>query len=251
QRLLNNARAKEQMGDFVAHWLDTARLESSPKSSTEWSGFANLIPHMKQEIREVFAHVMLDSNEDYASLYNGNFTFVNGPLAQHYGINGVSGNNFVEVNTTNRGGILANGAFMARWAEDVESSPIRRSVRVRRRMLCQNQPQPPAGIALGRAQALEEHAALLNDPTTTNRMKYAAITSANECQACHAEWINPLGFGMEDFDAVGNPRSTDLRGNPIDATGQLYAPNNLNDKDIFINFNGTRGLGELLTTLPS
>ena len=60
-----------------------------------------------------------------------------------------------------------------------------------------------------------------------------------------------MGFGMEDFDAVGKPRTVDLRGNTIDASGQLYAPENLNDKDTFIDFQGTRGLAELLTTLPS
>lgn len=92
----------------------------------------------------MFSYVMLEPTESFASVYNANYTFVNGPLAQHYGINGVSGNEFQKVATTDRGGILANGAFMARWGESVESSPIRRSVRVRRRMLCQDQPDPPA-----------------------------------------------------------------------------------------------------------
>lgn len=251
ERLLNTNSASTVMGDFVGSWLDTDRLEISPKDESTWPGFDDLVPHMKQEIREVFAHIMLDENEQFASLYDADYTFVNGPLAQHYGINGITGTNFQQVATTNRGGILVNGAFMARWAEDVESSPIRRSVRVRRRMLCQNQPEPPANIALGRAQALEENAELLNDPTTTNRMKFAAITDSEPCVDCHREWINPLGFGMEDFDAVGNPRTVDLRGNAIDASGQLYAPENLTDRDIWIDFQGSRGLGELLTTLPS
>jgi len=154
------------------------------------------------------------------------------------------------VTTTDRGGLIANGAFMSRWAEDVETSPIRRSVRVRRRMLCQDQPAPPAGIALGREQALEENAAILNDPTTTNRLKYHTITNSEVCETCHREWINPLGFGMEDFNPVGNPRTTDLRGNLIDASGQLYAANSLNDKFNFLPFQGAKGLGDLVATLP-
>lgn len=251
QRLLATSAAKEKMGDFVGGWLGTDELENAPKNAASWPGFAAVIPYMEQEIREVFAHVMLDEEEQFASLYSANYTFVNGPLAQHYGINGVSGNSFQQVTTSNRGGILANGAFMARWAEDVETSPIRRSVRVRRRMLCQDQPDPPAGVALGREQALAENAAILNDPSTTNRLKYDLITSSEQCSACHREWINPLGFGMEDFDPAGNPRTTDLRGNAIDASGQLYAPENLGDKDVFVGFDGTRGLGELIATLPN
>jgi len=98
---------------------------------------------------------------------------------------------------------------------------------------------------------LAENAIILNDPATTNRMKYDLITGTEECSACHREWINPLGFGMEDFDPVGNPRMTDLRGNTIDASGKLYAPENLSDKDVFLEFTGTRGLGQVIATLPN
>ncbi|GIX22424.1 MAG: hypothetical protein KatS3mg121_1207 [Gammaproteobacteria bacterium] len=250
-RLLATPRARERLGDFVGAWLDTDALENAPKDPTVWPGFEQLIPHLEREIREVFAYVMLTETERFASLYAGDFTFVNGPLAQHYGIGGVTGEAFQRVTTPDRGGILTSGAFMARWAEDVESSPIRRSVRVRRRMLCQNQPAPPANVALGREQQLAENAAILNDPTTTNRRKYEVITDASPCSDCHAEWINPLGFGMEDFDAVGRRRSQDLNGNPIDASGRLYAPENLNDRATWIDFSGARGLGEVLAGLPA
>lgn len=251
RRLLDSNSAANVMGDFVGHWLGTFELENAPKDSASWPTFAGLIPHMKEEIRLVFADIMLDPNGTFDAIFSGEFTYVNEPLAQHYGITGVSGSGFQRVATSDRGGVLTSGAFMARWAEDVETSPIRRSVRVRQRMLCQNQPAPPANIALGREAQLIENAEILNDPTTTNRLKYHIITNAEDCQACHREWINPLGFGMEDFDPVGNPRSVDLRGNPIDAMGQLYAPERLNDRDIVIDFQGSRGLGDLLTTLPS
>lgn len=251
QRLLEGAGAKQKMGDFVASWLGTDHIANAPKDASVWPGFDALIPHLQTEIREMFSYVMLEPTESFASVYNANYTFVNGPLAQHYGINGVSGNEFQKVATTDRGGILANGAFMARWGESVESSPIRRSVRVRRRMLCQDQPDPPGNVNIGRENAADEFHEALADPTTTNRERYQLLTSGETCATCHQEWINPLGFGMEDFTAVGTRRVTDLNGNTIDASGQLYAPENLNDKDVFINFNGTQGLGALLTTLPS
>jgi len=134
-RLSEASTAKEIMGDFVGSWLGTSELDVAAKDESVWPGFAALVPHMKNEIRENFANVMLDRNENFSSLYNAGYSYLNAPLARHYGIAGITGNQMRRVATTNRGGILANGAFMARWGEAVETSPILRSVRVRRRML--------------------------------------------------------------------------------------------------------------------
>lgn len=247
-RLLNSPAGKAQMGDFVGEWLGTDELEKSLKDQNSWPGFEQLVPHMKQEIRENFASVMLDETEQFASLYDANHTYVNGPLAQHYGISGVTGNDFQRVATGDRGGILRSGAFMARWGEDVESAPFRRAVKVRRRMLCQDMPAPPAGIGDDRQALLELHADFIAAATTTNREKYDILTSTGSCVECHKEWMNPLAFGMEDFDTVGNPRTQDLDGNMIDALGALYAPNNLTDKHISIAFQGTEGLAGILAS---
>ena len=178
-------------------------------------------------------------------------TFLNQTLAQHYGIHGVTNHNLQQVNTTDRGGILANGAFMARWGEAVESSPILRSVRVRRRLLCQDQPDPPAGTFTAREQKLAELSEMLQDPTTTNRMKYHRLTEDAPCTSCHLQYINPLGFGMEDFDTVGRIRHYDHQGNPINASGALYAPLNYRDVDTKEEFLGTLGLGTVLSELSS
>ena len=250
-RLTSAAGAKSVMGDFVGSWLGTADLDVAGKDDNVWPGFSDMVPHMKNEIREVFAHIMLDSNESFSSFYTADYTFVNQPLAAHYGIPGISGDAMQRVATTDRGGILANGAFMARWGEAVETAPIIRSVRVRRRMLCQEQPDPPAGTFAAREQKLAELSELLQDPTTTNQVKYHRLTEDEPCTNCHLQYINPLGFGMEDFDTVGNVRSADLNGNTIDAIGDLYAPNDYNNVNEVEGFIGTRDLGQVLSTLPS
>ena len=250
-RLTEQGGAKSVMGDFVSNWLGTVDLDIAAKDENTWPGFSELVPHMKNEIRESFSNVMLDPNESFESFYTADYTFVNQALAQHYGIGGISGNDFQRVNTSNRGGILANGAFMARWGEAVESAPIIRSVRVRRRMLCQEQPDPPAGTFAAREEKLAELSELLQDPTTTNRVKYHLLTEDEPCTNCHLTYINPLGFGMEDFDTVGNVRTNDLNGNLIDAMGELFAPNNYNNVNEVESFNGTLGLAQLLSTLPS
>ncbi|HEY8939127.1 MAG TPA: DUF1592 domain-containing protein [Cellvibrio sp.] len=251
QRLLATADAKQKFGDFVGSWLGTDDLQNSPKDAAKWPGFSALIPHLKREIREDFLSVLLNPNDKFSSLYDANYTYVNGPLAQHYGITGVTGDAFVKVNTTGRGGILANGAFMARWAESVETSPIRRGVRVRERMLCQDVPPPPAGVFAERDKLMEQFKDLLSQPTTTNRLKYHTITKDAPCSTCHAQIINPLGFGMEDFTSTGTQRTTDLNGNLIDAMGALFAPTKIEDTATVLNFTGTKGLGVLMSTLPS
>lgn len=249
QRL--TAGAKQVMSDFVGSWLGTADLALAAKDPAVWPGFAELVPHMQGEINETFSQIMLQEGEQFASLYDGHFTYLNQTLAQHYGISGVSGNDLQRVDTIERGGILANGAFMSRWGESVESSPILRSVRVRRRMLCQDQPDPPAGTFAAREEKLAELSDLLQDPTTTNRVKYHRLTEDTPCTSCHEQYINPLGFGMEDFDTVGRTRTTDLNGNLIDASGDLYAPLNYSDIGDVENFYGTKDLGALLASLPS
>ena len=236
---------------FVGSWLGTKDLEVAAKDPQVWPGFAELVPHMQEELNRNFSHVMLQPEEQFASLYAGNFSWLNQTLAQHYGIDGVNGDEFRMVTTSDRGGILASGAFMARWGESVETSPILRSVRVRRRMLCQDQPDPPAGTFEAREAKLAELSEFLQAPSTTNRDKYHRLTEDSPCTNCHTQYINPLGFGMEDFDTVGRVRTADSRGNPVDATGQLFAPLRYSDIDQFLPFIGAKGLGTLLADLSS
>ncbi|CAA0100818.1 Uncharacterised protein [Halioglobus japonicus] len=250
QRLAANATPV--LSDFVGSWLGTANLAAAAKDPDVWPGFDALVPHMQGEINQTFAHILLSQDEHFSSLYSGNFSFINATLASHYGLSGVvSGNELQKVATPYRGGILANGAFMARWGEAVETSPILRSVRVRRRMLCQDQPDPPAGTFAAREEKLAQLSSYLQEPTTTNRDKYHRLTEDTPCTNCHSQYINPLGFGMEDFDTLGRFRTQDLNGNTIDATGKLYAPSGYSNLDEVQAFNGTQGLGLLLSSLPS
>jgi len=243
--------AEGVLGDFIGSWLGTADLEVAAKDETLYPNYQNLVPHMKAEINQTFAWIMMQQDEQFASLYTANYSFLNEDLANHYGVPGVTGEEMQKVDTADRGGILANGAFMARWAEAAESHPVIRSVRVRRRMLCQDQPAPPAGTFAARDEKLAELSEFLQDPATTNRMKYHALTEDTPCSSCHAEYINPLGFGMEDFDAVGNVRSSDVKGNGVDASGALYAPENYADLDSVVSFNGTKDLGNVMAALDS
>lgn len=249
QRLVDNA--SPVMNRFVGSWLGTANLDLAAKDPDIWPGFAAVVPDMQQEINATFSSVMLEPNEEFSSLYSGNFTFLNQNLAEYYGTTGITGDAMQRVNTQERGGILANGAFMSRWGESIETSPILRSVRVRRRMLCQQQVDPPAGTFAAREQKLAELSDFLQDSATTNRMKYHRLTEDTACASCHEQYINPLGFDMEDFDSVGRIRDMDLQGNSIDANGKLYAPLAYADINTVETFNGTKELSTVLANLES
>lgn len=249
ERLAGNANGI--MGQFIGGWLGTNSLDQAAKDPDVWPGFDELVPHMQNEINTTFAHIMLDPDQSFGALYNSNFTFLNEALATHYGIDGVTGEAMQKVDTVDRGGILASGAFMARWGEAVETSPILRSVRVRRRMMCQDQPDPPAGTFAAREEKLAELAELLQQPTTTNRLKYHRLTEDAPCTNCHTQYINPLGFGMEDFDTVGRVRTQDLNGNTINAAGELYAPESYSNVDEVRYFDGSMELGSVLAGLDS
>jgi hypothetical protein len=249
QRLME--QSVPMMHQFVGSWLGTKDLGSSAKDELLAPNFSSLVEHMINELNQTFSYVMLNPAEQFSSLYTAEFSFLNQTLADHYGISGSFGSELQKVPTSDRGGILANGAFMARWGEAQETAPIIRSVRVRRRMLCQDQPDPPAGTFAAREQKLAELAEFLQEPTTTNRMKYHRLTEDTPCTNCHIQHINPLGFGMEDFDTLGRVRSNDLNGNLIDAAGELFAPDVYSNIDESIAFVGTRELGAVLASQPT
>jgi hypothetical protein len=108
-----------------------------------------------------------------------------------------------------RSGVLGHGSVLATTAHSDQSSPIRRGLFVRRRLLCQEfAPPPPNAGAVPKV-----------DPAATTRQRFAQHTSNPTCQSCH-QYIDDVGFGFERLDAVGRVRSTES-GKPIDAQGDM------------------------------
>ena len=258
--LLNSATTKVLLGQLVNRWLGTETLATQGKVGV--ANFATLAGDMQNELSKNFSAAMLESNSTFTTLYNPTFTHVNQRLANHYGLaysGTADADGFVRVNTSDRGGILTSGAFMSRYARDNDANLITRAVAVRRKMMCQDIPEPPAGTSLDRDALGEAHAAFLAAPTTTERMAVAKITENQPCSNCHLEIINPLGGGMENFDATGRVRTTDLRGNPINAQATFFSPYQklqfANDPNRVIyspeiTFNGAKDLARIMVEQP-
>ena len=250
-RLLDSDRSRLAFEEVIHDWLSTDKLESATKDDALFPGFNGLLPHMKEELSLFFRDVMLDHGASFSDLFTPGFTYVNTPLAQHYGVQGGAGNDFQKVQTPGRGGLLLSGAFMTRWAHPDDTNPITRSVHVRRNLLCDDVPDPPEGVDVGRKAATEDITEFLNATTTTNRARVDALTKEPLCAVCHAEVINPLGFGLENWDAVGRPRTVDSNGNPIDAEGELHIFQSEGVSRGQVPFQGAEGLAEVLASDPA
>ena len=252
-RLLLTSKAREHFGEFAAQWLRTDRVVSVVKDTNVFPDFTlDVRQAMAQEVREIFKHVMFDGNQPIDNLY-GDFTFLNSDLATFYGISGNYNNTFTKIDGLNdRGGILTSGAFMTGFANQSETSPIQRAVSVREDMMCQTVPPMPTDLDILRDDAANSLEAYIQSQggIISNRERYHFLTKDVPCSDCHKEIINPHGFGMEDFDAVGRARLVDANDLLIDADGQLIGLSALNDGDVR-SFVGAKQLSSHLQGLPA
>jgi len=136
---------------------------------------------------------------------------------------------------------------------------VTRAVAVRRKMMCQDIPEPPSGVSLDREALAARDKVFFEDPHTTQRMIFERITSGTSCSNCHGEIINPLGASLENYDTLGRVRSIDLKGNAINAAGVFYSPypqlQFLNDPDRVIyspsiQFTGGKDLARTVVENP-
>ena len=258
--LLGNANTKLLLTDLVNRWLLTDKIETLIKPAI--TNFATLGADMKQELGKNFAGAMLDSASTFGAIYNPGYTYVNSRLAAHYGLpfsGAQDADGFVKVSTQERGGILMSGAFMTRYSSPTDSNMITRAVALRRKLMCQDIPEPPAGVSLDREALAARDKVFYEDPHTTQRMIFERITAGTSCANCHGEIINPLGGAMENFDTAGRVRSTDLKGNAIVSSGTFYSPypqlQFLNDPDRVIyspsiQINGAADLARTIAEQP-
>ncbi len=253
ERLLSSDKAKKHMGNFAAQWLGTDGVLKAQKDSSLFPDFTDEVREaMASEVRAFFTHVVYGQDTGFSDLYNADYVFVNKALADFYGLQSVSTTStdpaqMVKVDGAgaHRGGLVTMGAFLANYADLVKSSPVRRAVNLRLRMLCQDSPQPDATIASFRAELADQLIRELQGQVITNRDFVAGITKESPCDACHDEIINPLGFGLEDYDASGRYRVQDHNGLSINSSGTLYGVNSLYDGNI-LDFSGGKDLSNKL-----
>jgi hypothetical protein len=209
QRLLADPRAQDLAGTFAVEWLGVERIVGADKNATDFPEFdAGLQTSMLDETRRTVARAMTSGR--YADLFVGGTTFVDQKLAALYGI-ASAGDGFVEVATPDvrRAGLLGQASVLGSYAYSDQTSPVRRGLFVRQRLLCQEVPPPPANVPA--VPTVSEGG--------TTRQRFEQHMGDGACAGCHQR-MDPIGFGFEHFDPIGRYRD-DEHGLPIDASGML------------------------------
>jgi len=213
RRMLADPKAQALIENFAGQWLQLRSLEDMTFDPQKFAGCdRKLLLAMREETMRFFATVV---REDLSVLriLDADFTFVNELLARHYGLAGVEGEAFrrVSLQGTPRSGILTQGSVLAVTSNPTRTSPVKRGKFVLDNLLGAPPPPAPANVPM-----LDDAARQL---TGTLRQRMEQHRSDPTCAACH-QLMDPLGFALEQFDAVGRFRTED-GGEPIDTAGEL------------------------------
>ena len=216
KRMLADPRATRTLvDDFAAQWLNLRRVGEVVVHPESYPSFDDsLLDAFKQET-ELFVASTLREDRSVLDLLRANYTFVNERLARHYGIPGIYGSRFRRVTLTNldqRGGLLANGALLATTSYPDRTSPVLRGKWLLNNIFGLPVPPPPAGVDTNLAETKP------GAPPATIRERLAQHRQNPACASCHSV-IDPLGFALENFDAIGGWRTIDEAGKPVDASG--------------------------------
>ena len=232
ERMIPDLRTRAKMRQFYQQWLQLDRLRELSKDQKRYPEFTEAIASDLRTSLDLFLDdVTWSEASDFRQLLLADFVHLNGRLAKVYGAELPEDAAFQKVVPAGKhAGILTHPLLMAAFAYDSTTSPIHRGVFVARSLLGRRMRPPPEAVT---PLSPDLH------PDMTTRERTALQTRSQTCQSCHAT-INPLGFAMENFDAVGRFRK-DEHGKPIDATGSYAAPGSEPAR-----FTGARELGELL-----
>jgi hypothetical protein len=212
QALLEGPQAKAALREFFEEKLGFGQLDVVARPDV---GLTNSVrDDMKDETLHFIDDIVWDRNADARELFSANFTYVNDELADFYGLPlPGQGAQMVRVEldaSSDRAGLLTQGAFLARFAHEKRSSPTLRGKFIRESIMCQAVPAPPNDVNT----TLPEPTAQDLPQTTRDRME-VHMTEAR-CAGCHA-MMDPLGFALEGFDQAGRARTHEF-GLPINTS---------------------------------
>jgi hypothetical protein len=215
QRMLADARSHRSLSAFVDQLFDAFSLGQADKDMAMYPAYTpTLRTAMMQELELRIDDMVFTQKGDYLSLFESTSTFVNQELATFYGVPFTATDGaFHRVDLpsgTPRVGLLGSAAILAGHGHEQLTSPTHRGKFVDEMLLCRTIPPPPPGVPPLPAMA---------PPGSTVRQILTTHRTQAQCAACHA-LMDPIGFGMENFDTTGQYRTAD-NGQPIDASGSL------------------------------
>ena len=238
QRMLDDPRARPGLENFYRQWLHLDGLGSIEKDTSVYPGFSpEVATDLRASVGQFVEHVVFDQAGTIETLFTDGALFFNGRLSGLYDDGSVSGNELQRVggDAAERAGLLTQPGLMALLGKGNQSDPIHRGVFVRTELLCQPLPPPPPDLVVSAPDPA---------PGISTRERFAEHTENEACQGCHA-LIDPIGFGLENYDGIGRYRAED-EGMPVDASGEL-----LGTEDIDGPFSGAIELSRRLSSSDS
>jgi mono/diheme cytochrome c family protein len=213
RRMLQDEKSRALVENFAGQWLEIRRLESVQPDRDRFPDFDDYLRHSMLRETELFFRNIIEEDRSIVDFVAGKYSFLNERLARHYGIKGVSGPEFRKVDLTGSGrtGILTHASVLTVSSYGNRTSPVLRGKWILENLLNAPPPPPP-----GNVPALDEAAI---GTTGTLRQQMEQHRQNPVCSSCHAQ-MDPLGFSLENYNAVGAWRTQDGKFE-IDTTGSL------------------------------
>ena len=216
RRLLADARSRALVDNFASQWLRLRNLESQERESADYPEFDENLREAFRRETELFVESNIREDRSLLELLSANYTFVNERLARHYGIRGVYGDRFRRVTLDPdhpRGGLLGHGGLLMVTSYPNRTSPVVRGKWLLETILGAPPPEPPPNVP-----GLPDRGEGGEPASVRERLERHRANPA--CAGCHAP-MDPLGFALENFDAIGSWRATSEAGGPIDASATM------------------------------
>lgn len=217
RRMIGDWRGWSMAENFAGQWLQLRDMDVVSPSTRRFPEFKGGTAYaMKKETQLFFDHILRE-NRSVIEFLNGDYTFLNGPLARYYGLPGPKGGDRekfekVSLKGTPRAGVLTHGSILTLTSNPTRTSPVKRGKFLLENIL--GTPPPPAP---GDVPPLDDRR--IDMERLTLRQQFEAHRADPGCAGCHA-FLDPMGFAFENFDPVGRWRDQD-KGNPVDPSGQL------------------------------
>ncbi len=190
-RMLTDPRAQGQIRRFHTMWLGYRVLPHD----------TDLVANFEMETGALIDRVVFEEPQDYLNLFNFDETYLNTALATHYGLPAPDGGEgWVPYGDSGRAGILSHGTVLSAFAKFADTSPTQRGILIRSRLMCQQIPSPPPTVDVDAEPVGAEGACKYE--------RYAAHRERSGCAGCHNE-MDPIGFGLENYDMAGRFREHD------------------------------------------
>jgi hypothetical protein len=230
KRMLADEKAVALVENFAAQWLQWRNLEDMQPDPEKFAFNEELRAAMMRET-ELFVKSVLQQDKPLTELLSADYTFVNESLAKHYGLAGVQGKDFrkVSLGKTPRRGLLTQASILTITSNPTRTSPVKRGKWVLENILGEPPPPPAPDVPL-----LEDQKEL----TGSLRQRMEQHRTNPSCASCHQR-MDPIGFALENFDAVGRFRTED-EGHKIDPAGKLPDGEQIGGPEDLLNIMATK-----------